>query len=85
MPVRTRLQRQRSLEKYKKLKADKLKECRDKTNRDRVKKSVCRKIKRSAVCKRTKGCTHAKGKKRSFCRTKKNKKVNCNNYYLKFL
>ena len=69
MAVKTRQQKSKAL---------KLKECRDKTNRERVKKSVCRKIKRSAVCKRTKTCTHAKGKKRSFCRTKKNKKVNCN-------
>ena len=43
--------------------------------RKRVKVSTCRKIKRSAVCKRTAGCKHASGKKRSFCRTSKNRRA----------
>jgi len=85
MPTKTRNMRKKSMEAYKKLKEEKTKECLSKTNRARVKKSSCRKIKRSAVCKRTNTCSHAKGKKRSYCRTKKNKKVNCNDYYLKFL
>ncbi len=42
--------------------------------RKRVKESRCRKIKRSAVCKRTPGCKHAKGRKRSFCRKSRNTK-----------
>lgn len=40
--------------------------------RARVRNSTCRKIKRSAVCKRTTGCKYASGSKRRFCRKSKN-------------
>ena len=53
---------------------------RSKTNRKsiyrrRVKNSTCRKIKRSAVCKRTVGCKYASGTKRRYCRKSKNRHV----------
>lgn len=51
-----------------------LKKCRRISYKNHKKKSICRGIRRSAVCKRTNKCTYAKGKKRSFCRTRKNKK-----------
>ncbi len=43
--------------------------------RKRVKNSTCRKITRSAVCKRTSGCKYASGTKRSFCRKSKNRRT----------
>ena len=42
-----------------------------KSYRRRVKGSSCR-GKRARTCNKTKGCKHASGKKRSFCRKKKN-------------
>ena len=57
-----------------------LKKCRERSYKNNRKQSVCRGVKKSTLCKRTKGCTHAKGKKRSFCRTKKNKKSDCRWY-----
>ena len=54
-----------------------LKKCRRISYKKHRKSSVCRGVRTSAVCKRTKGCTYAKGKKRSFCRTKKNRKSRC--------
>ena len=41
--------------------------------RRRVKRSTCRKIKRSAACKRTVGCKYASGTKRRYCRKSKNR------------
>ena len=41
--------------------------------RRRVKNSTCRKVKRSAVCKRTSGCKYASGTKRHYCRKSKNR------------
>ena len=54
-----------------------LKKCRSTAYRKHRRQSVCRGVKRSAVCKRNKKCSHARGKKRAFCRTKKNKKSRC--------
>ena len=54
-----------------------LKKCRSGAYKKHRKSSVCRGVKRSTVCKRRKGCSYAKGKKRSFCRTRKNKKSRC--------
>lgn len=42
-----------------------------KSYRRRVKASSCR-GKRARTCTKSHGCKHAKGKKRSFCRKKKN-------------
>ena len=60
-----------------------LKKCRSGAYKKHRKSSVCRGVKRSTVCKRRKGCTHAKGKKRSFCRTRKNKKSRCDTLWWK--
>lgn len=54
-----------------------LKKCRSGAYKKHRKSSVCLGVKRSTVCKRRKGCSYAKGKKRSFCRTRKNKKSRC--------
>lgn len=43
--------------------------------RRRVKNSTCRKVKRSAVCKRTAGCKYASGSKRRYCRKSKNRRA----------
>lgn len=43
--------------------------------RKRVKTSHCRKIKRSAVCKRSSTCKYANGKKRRYCRKSKNRHI----------
>jgi len=43
--------------------------------RRRVKNSTCRKVKRSAVCKRTAGCKYASGTKRRYCRKSKNRRA----------
>ena len=60
-----------------KMRKSNLKKCRTRAYRKHRRQSVCRGVKRSAVCKRNKKCTHARGKKRAFCRTKKNKKSRC--------
>lgn len=70
MAVTTRL-------KSAKLRKANLKKCRTRSYKKHRKLSLCHGIRRSTVCKRTKGCTHARGKKRSFCRTRKNKKSRC--------
>ena len=54
--------------------SDRLAEIARKVSRriSRRNKSGCTKIKRSAVCKRTEGCSYASGTKRRFCRKAKN-------------
>ena len=37
------------------------------------KKSMCSRVKKEKPCKRLHGCKYAKGSKRQFCRTRKNK------------
>jgi hypothetical protein len=54
-----------------------LKKCRSAAYKKHGKMSECSKIKRSAVCKRSIRCKQAKGTKRSFCRTKTNRKSGC--------
>ena len=48
-----------------------LKKCRSGAYKKHRKSSVCRGVKRSTVCKRRKGCSYAKGKKRSFAPKRK--------------
>lgn len=38
-----------------------------------MRKSLCTRVKKHPRCNKLKGCKLAKGKKRTFCRTKKNK------------
>ena len=38
-----------------------------------ARKSICKRVKNPKKCKKLKGCKLAKGTKRTFCRTKKNK------------
>jgi len=41
----------------------------------RIKKSLCRRIKTDENCNRFNGCKYASGTKRRFCRKKKSKKI----------
>lgn len=45
---------------------------RSKQYKARSKKSLCNKTKKTVRCSKLKGCKVAKGKKRTFCRKKKN-------------
>ena len=38
-----------------------------------MRRTICKRVKNKTRCKKLKGCKLAKGKKRSYCRTKKNK------------
>lgn len=38
-----------------------------------MRRTICKRVKNKTRCKKLKGCKLAKGKKRSYCRTKKNR------------